>query len=106
MNTREASIHPAVRAIIGICVSIAAGFAAFVAWFVAIVTYTGCFISCSTPNEFGGIGLMTVTAILVGLTLAALGYAFVGWKRETMIRLLLIGTGVGAMVGILSLVGS
>lgn len=105
-NTEQPGIHPAVRAIIGIAVAIAAGFGAFVAWFVSVVTFTGCFISCDTPNELGGMGLMAVTALLVGLTVASLGYAFVGWSRETMIRLWLIGTGVGAILGIASLVAS
>ena len=99
-------IHPAVQAVIGIAVTIAAGFAAFVAWFVSIVTFTGCFISCDTPNELGGMGLMAVTAVLVGLGLAALGYAFIGWKRQSLVRLWLIGTGVGAILGIASLVAS
>lgn len=102
----EPRMHPAVQAIIGIAVAIAAGFAAFVAWFVGIVTFTGCFISCDTPNELGGMGLMAVMALLVGLALASLGYAFIGWKRQSLIRLWLIGTGVGAMLGIASLVAS
>lgn len=100
------SIHPAVRAIIGIAVTIGAGFGALVAWFIGIVTFTGCFISCGDPNELGGMGLMAIAAVLVGLVVAGLGYAFIGWKREQMIRLWLIGTGVGAIVGILTLVGS
>jgi hypothetical protein len=87
-------------------VAIAAGFGALVAWFVGIVTFTGCFISCSTPNELGGMGLMAITAGLVGLTIAALGYVFIGWSRATLIRLWLIGTGVGAILGIASLVAS
>ena len=105
-DTEQPGIHPAVQAIIGIAVAIAAGFAAFVAWFVSIVTFTGCFISCDTPNELGGMGLMAVTALLVGLALASLGYAFIGWKRQSLIRLWLIGTGVGAILGIASLVAS
>ncbi|MEX2423729.1 MAG: hypothetical protein WD990_07105 [Acidimicrobiia bacterium] len=105
-TTEQPRIHPAVQAIIGIAVAIGAGFGAFVSWFVGIVTFTGCFISCGEPNELGGMGLMAVTAVLVGLTLAALGYTFIGWSRETLIRLLLLGTGVGAMLGIASLVAS
>ena len=105
-TTEQPRMHPAVQAIIGIAVAIAAGFGAFVAWFVSIVTFTGCFISCDTPNELGGMGLMAITALLVGLMVASLGYAFIGWARETLIRLMLLGTGVGAMLGIASLVAS
>lgn len=107
MNTdQNTTIHPAVRAIIGIAVTIGAGFGALVAWFVGIITFTGCFISCGDPNELGGMGLMAIAAGLLGVVFAGLGYAFVGWSRERMIRLWLIGIGVGAIVGILSLIGS
>lgn len=105
-TTPQPTIHPAVRVIIGIAVAIAAGFGVLVAWFVGIVTFTGCFISCGTPNEIGGMGLMAVAALLTGLTIAALGYVFVGWSRRTLIRLWLTGTGVGAILGIASLVAS
>lgn len=106
MATRESGIHPVARVFIGAAVAIAAGSAALVTWFIALVTFTGCFISCSEPNELGGIGLMVVTSALVGILVAGLGFAFVGWSRERMLRLWLIGTGVGAILGIATLVAS
>lgn len=106
MSTRESGIHPVARVFIGAAVAIAAGFGAFVTWFIAFVTFTGCFISCSEPNELGGMGLMVGTAALVGILVASLGFAFVGWSRERMLRLWLIGTGVGAILGIATLVAS
>lgn len=106
MSTRESGIHPVARVFIGAAVAIAAGFGALVTWFIAIVTFTGCFIGCSEPNELGGMGLMVGTAALVGILVAGLGFAFVGWSRERMLRLWLIGTGVGAILGIATLVAS
>jgi len=110
MNTEETTtpttIHPAVRIIIGACVAGAAGVGALVAWFIGVVTYTGCFISCNEPNRFGGFMLMLLTAIFVGVFAAGVGYAILGWQRDQMLRIWLIATGVGAMLGVASLVAS
>lgn len=103
MEQQPESIHPAVRIIIGACVAGAAGFGALVAWFVGSVLYTGCFISCGEPNRVGGIGLMLVAAVLVGLLVAGIAYSIVGWDRDRMFRIWLIGTGVGALLGIATL---
>jgi hypothetical protein len=105
-DTQRPSIHPVVRIIIGACVAGAAGVGVLVSWFLGIITYTGCFISCSEPNRLAGVGLMALAAVLVGVLVTALAYAFVGWERERMFRVWLISTGVGAALGILSLVAS
>jgi hypothetical protein len=108
MNTDAppSTIHPAVRIIIGACVAGAAGFGALVAWFIGVVVYTGCFISCGEPNRFAGFGLIILTAALVGASAAGIGYAIVGWQRDQMFRIWLIAAGIGAMLGVASLVWS
>lgn len=98
------TIHPGVRVIIGVCVAAAAGFGAFVAWLVGLITYTGCFISCTDPNRLVGTALMTLTAVLVGVFVAGVAYAIVGQRQ--IVRIWLIGTAVGAILGIASLVFS
>ncbi len=98
------TIHPAVRIIIGVCVATAAGFGAFAAWLVGIFSYTGCFISCTEPNRLLGAALMALTAVLVGVFVAGVAYAIVGQRQ--IVRIWLIGTAVGAILGIASLVFS
>lgn len=99
-------MHPALRALIGTGVIAAGGFGAFVAWFIGIVWYTGCFIGCSDPNVIGGIGMMIVAAALVGAAVAAAGFAFYGWRRVLMLKLWLVGAGGGAILGIGTLIFS
>lgn len=107
MNTEPTStMHPALRALIGTGVIAASGFGALVAWFVGIVWYTGCFISCSDPNIAGGIGMIVLAAALVGAGVAGGGFAFYGWRRELMVKLWLIGAGAGAILGIGTLIFS
>jgi hypothetical protein len=98
------SIHPAVRIVIGVCVAAAAGFGAFVAWLFGIFAYTGCFISCSEPSRLLGTAVMALTAVLVGVSVAGVAYALVG--QYQIVRIWLIGTAVGAMLGFASLVFS
>lgn len=105
-NEPAKTIHPIVRILIGSVTAAAAAGGAFVTWFIAIVTFTGCFISCGDPNEPGGLALMGLTAVLVGLFVAGVGYAVIGWAKERLFRLWLIGAGVGAILGIASLAAS
>ncbi|MFP5332137.1 MAG: hypothetical protein ACLGHX_07265 [Acidimicrobiia bacterium] len=98
MNTIS-NLHPALRAVIGIAVIAAAGWGALVAWFIGIVLYTGCFISCSDPNLAGGVGLILVAAALAGIALAGGGFTFAGWRRELMVKLWTIGAGIGGILG-------
>lgn len=104
--TTRTNLHPALRALIATLVAAAAGWGTLVAWFISIVEYTGCFISCSEPSPLIGIGLMAVAASLLGSFVAAIGFAFIGWRRERLLRLWLIGAGAGAILGIASLVAS
>lgn len=106
LMTNEPTIRPFVRVLIGSVTAAVAAGGALVSWFVAFVTFTGCFISCDEPNELGGLALMALTAILVGLFVAGIGYAVIGWSRDRLFRLWLIGTGVGAILGIASLAAS
>ncbi|MDX1450070.1 MAG: hypothetical protein R3246_13510 [Acidimicrobiia bacterium] len=100
------TMHPALRILLGVAVIVAAGWGAFVAWFVGIVLYTGCFISCSEPNTLGGFGLILVAAALVGLVVAAGGFAYAGWRRELMFKLWAIGAGAGGILGVGTLIFS
>lgn len=104
--TTPTGLHPAVRAIIATLVALAAGWGTLVAWFIAIVEYTGCFISCSDPSPVIGIGLMAVAASLLGSLVAAIGFAFIGWRRQQLLKLWLIGAAIGAILGIASLMAS
>lgn len=103
---RMTNIHPIVRIIIGSVTAAAAAGGALVTWFIAIVTFTGCFIKCGDPNRSGGLALMGLTAFLVGLFVAGIGYAVIGWSKERLFRLWLIGAGVGAILGIAGLATS
>jgi hypothetical protein len=105
-HTTRPTIHPAVRALIGAVVAAAAGSGVLVAWFVGVVAWSGCFISCEEPNRVLGLGAMSLAAVLVGVAVTAIGYAFVGWRRVPMLRLWLIASGVGAILGAASLVAS
>jgi hypothetical protein len=96
-------MHPAIRVIVGAVVAAAAGWGTLIAWFVGIIEFTGCFISCGDPNPLGGVGLMAVAAGLLGATVAAVGFAIIGWQKRVMLKLWLIGTGIGAILGIASL---
>jgi hypothetical protein len=104
MNTTAPSIHPAVRVIIGACVAAAAGFGALAAWLFGLFTYTGCFISCTEPNRLVGTALIALAAAFIGVFVAGVAYAIVGWRQ--IVRIWLIGTAVGVILGIASLVFS
>jgi hypothetical protein len=104
MTTTSPSIHPAVRIIIGVCVAAAAGFGALVAWLFGLFTYTGCFISCTEPNRLAGTALIALAAGLFGVFVAGVSYAIVGQRQ--IVRIWLIGTAAGAILGIASLVFS
>jgi hypothetical protein len=99
-------IHPAVRIIIGLVAAGAAGFGALVAWLIGIITFTGCFISCGTPEPLAGSALMILTAGLVGVVVVSLDYAIRGWKQRRSLRVLAYGSALGAVLGILSLLAS
>lgn len=107
MSTENTSaMHPAIRAVIGTGVIAAGAFGAFVAWFIGIVWYTGCFISCSDPNIAGGFAMIVLAAALVGAAVAAAGFAFYGWRRPLMVKLWTIGAGAGAILGVGTLIFS
>lgn len=107
MNTENTSVmHPALRAVIGTGVIAAGGFGAFVAWFVGIIWFTGCFIGCSEPNIAGGVALIVLAAALIGAAVAAGGFAFYGWRRPLMVKLWTIGAGAGAILGFGTLIFS
>lgn len=107
MNTEITStMHPALRAVIATGVIAAGGFGAFVAWFIGIVWYTGCFMSCSDPNIAGGIAMIVLAAALIGGAVAGAGFAFYGWRRPLMVKLWVIGAGAGAILGIGTLIFS
>lgn len=105
-ETTTSTMHPALRAAIGTGVIAAGSFGALVAWFIGFVWYTGCFISCSDPNIFGGIAMIVLAAGLVGAAVAAGGFAFYGWRRALMVKLWVIGAGAGAILGIGTLIFS
>lgn len=97
------TMHPAIRVIVGAVVAAAAGWGTLIAWFVGIIEFSGCFISCGDANPLGGVGLMAVAAGLLGATVAAVGFAIIGWQKRAMLKLWLIGAGIGAILGIASL---
>ncbi|HSJ27687.1 MAG TPA: hypothetical protein VLB67_05705 [Acidimicrobiia bacterium] len=105
-HTTPSRLHPAARALIGAVVAAAAGWGTLVGWFVGVVSWSGCFISCGDPNQVLGLGAMGLAVVLFGTLVAAVGYAFVGWRRSLMVRLWLIAGGVGAILGAASLVAS
>jgi hypothetical protein len=94
MNTNTLStdrLHPALRralrVILGLAVLVGLTLLALVLLFVAAVTYSGCFMSCSEPDPVGGI------LVLIGATAAATSALLSGawglttWPAKRVLRL-------------------
>jgi hypothetical protein len=76
----------------GFAIAIAAGFSTIILYFVGAVTATGCFIECSEPNVVGGAFLLAGAVLSAAVTVAAVVWGFIGWKRQTLTK---VATGVG-----------
>jgi hypothetical protein len=77
----RSSAWPVLRAILSVLV-VLAGIAGFViAGFIAVIVWTGCFLSCTGENHPGGaaLGLLAVVFLAAGPGLVALMYRSRAW---------------------------
>lgn len=76
------------------------------AWFVGIVSWTGCFISCGDPNRLAGAGLVFLAGAFVGVAAVAVDFAIRGWARHRAVRVWAVAAAIGGILGALTLVYS
>ena len=93
---------------LGVAARIAAGLAApalgaltFSLWFIGVITFTGCFIGCGTPQPFLG------SLLLGGAVLAATGTIVTGWlalsgSTRHLRPVAGVAAGVAGMLAVLS----
>lgn len=75
---------------IGLLMAIAAGFGAFLLFFIGAVEFTGCFISCSDPNRPAGTLWLAGAAAVAATAVTALGWGIAG--RRAPLRALFMGS--------------
>ena len=102
----ERRMHPAARVPIGLVAAAVAAFGAFVAWFGGVVTWSGCFIDCTEPDRLAAVAFFVVFAGLVGGSLVAVDFMIRGWDRTAARQVFLWGLLAGAILAVLSAVGS
>ncbi len=96
----------ALRVAAGIGLAIAAGFVTLVLLFVGAVTVTGCFFECSgDPNVVGGGLLLTGSVVAAALAVTSVVWAAIGWKREVLVRVAAVVTGLSTILVLLVVSG-
>lgn len=95
-------MHPVLRGVIGLALGAAAAFGAFIAWFGGVVTWSGCFISCTEPNRLAGSAFFVLFAGLVGATIVAIDFMIRGWDRTSVRAVFAWGLLGGAILAVIS----
>lgn len=93
------------RVTAGLIGGLAMGFATLFLLFVGIVTITGCFIGCGTPNVPGGALLLAGAVAAATISVTSIFWGVTGWGRQLLLKVAGISAALSS-VAVLLIAGS